>query len=673
MPLLFWLDIVVLCICTVMSLSLAMSALSLGPRHALNRQFTLFAFSQAIWAVFSIGLRVALWQGKDGSLLQELVILPYVLMGPFLLMFTLRYLGRSTVMADRVAVLGLVLIALLCLPLFRHQLVMNPRLAPNGTLLADLSLLGAAAAGLPAGYLIWSLVLLWRHLRQVGELYLVLSIFILVVGLVLGSIQQVPFPVTSIANTLSLAILGYGVLSKQIFNPLVERTAQLQQEIAERHRAEAQLLLQSAEVKRLNEDLERRAHQLAAINLAGQAITSTLNPEAVLKMVIDQVRSLLDADGASVLLRDPVKDELVFGAVAGTGSDTLVGARMPTTAGIAGWVLRERQAALVQDAQCDSRFFSGIDAEVGLTTRSVVAVPLKFKASVWGVLEAVNKINGTFTQQDREMLEALASSAAIAIENANLYASIQETNVQLRVALRAKDEMLQNVSHELRTPLAMLYGYSGALGRGDLGPLNEGQQRAAQVIERQGERLRFMVDRLILLQSFEAHSLQCIRLDLSGWLQQVVQIWEERAAQAGLAFWVETPPTLPVLADPSFFEHVTDNLLDNAVKFTPKGGQVQARAWAQGDEAMIAISDTGVGIPPEKLQHVFERFYQVDGTSTRRFGGMGIGLALCRAIVEAHNGRIWAESAGADQGATFYVALPLAKSKDDMAQTTTGC
>jgi signal transduction histidine kinase len=87
---------------------------------------------------------------------------------------------------------------------------------------------------------------------------------------------------------------------------------------------------------------------------------------------------------------------------------------------------------------------------------------------------------------------------------------------------------------------------------------------------------------------------------------------------------------------------------------------------------MIAISDTGVGIPPEKLQHVFERFYQVDGTSTRRFGGMGIGLALCRAIVEAHNGRIWAESAGADQGATFYIALPLARPKDDVTSATAG-
>ena len=783
MPLLFWLDIAVLCFCAVISISLAMIALSFGPKYALNRYFGLFALSQTAWAVFSIGLRLALWQETDYTLLLlELATLAYVLMGPFLLMFTLRYLGRSTLMADRVAILGLIVIAIMSIPLFGHQLIMDPRLAPNGTTLADLSLWGAAAAGLPAGYLVWSLTFLWWHLRRTGEWYLALSVFILVIGLALGGVMQIPFPVTSLTNTLSVAILGYGVLSRQVLNPLRERTEELQRQIAERQRAETQLRLQStalvaaansivivnpdltvvwvnpafsrltgyrpgevigktldilrsgahdkasyqnmlttiqsgqvwhgeminrrkdgglyteeititpvrspggeithfieikqditerkqaeAEVKRLNQDLEHRARQLAAINQAGRAITSTLNLDAVLKTVMDDVRSLLDAEGASVLLYDPLTDELVFTAVAGAGSDTLVGTRMPTTAGIAGWALRERQVALVQDAQHDSRFFANIDAETGLTTRSLVAVPLKFKAVVSGVLEAINKASGTFTQQDGEMLEALASSAAIAIENANLYTSLQEANVQLQTAVRAKDEMLQNVSHELRTPLAMIYGFSEALERGDLGPLTDGQQRTVQIIERQGERLRFMVDRLITLQTFEAQSLQRTRLDLSQWLLEAVPLWDVRAAQVGLALQVQVPSTLTVMADPNFLEHVVDNLLDNAIKFTPEGGRVQARAWVQGDEAIIAVSDTGVGIPPDKLQQVFERFYQVDGSSARRFGGMGIGLALCRAIVEAHGGRIWAESVGSDQGTTFYVALPLAKPEEGAA------
>jgi signal transduction histidine kinase len=268
------------------------------------------------------------------------------------------------------------------------------------------------------------------------------------------------------------------------------------------------------------------------------------------------------------------------------------------------------------------------------------------------------------------MLEALASSAAIAIENANLVASLQEANIQLRAALHAKDEMLQNVSHELRTPLAMICGFSEALDRGELGPLTEGQQRAAQIMERQGERLRLMVDRLLTLQSFEAKSLQRTRLDLGQWLPEAIHIWDVRAAQAGLTLHVQAPPTCTVMADPSFLEHVVDNLLDNAIKFTPQGGQAHVRAWAEGDEAVTAVSDSGVGIPPDKLQQVFERFYQVDSGSARRFGGMGIGLALCRAIVEAHGGRIWAESSGDGQGTTFYVALPLAKPEEGAAHAT---
>lgn len=777
MPPLLWLDIAALSFCVVISISLAMIAVGLGPKVALNRCFALFALSQAAWGAFSIGLRLVLWLELDRSLLLlELATLSYALMGPCLLMFTLRYLGRPTLMANRVAVLGLTNIALVGIPLFEHQLVMNPRLAPNGTTLADLSLWGTAAAGLLAAYLIWALILLWQHSRRMGQWDLALSAFILLIGLALGGVLQIPFPVTSFTNTLSVVILGYGVLSRQVFNPQRERADELHREIAERRRVEAQLSLQAtallaaansivivnrdltvawvnpaftrltgfspgevirktldilrpdahdpassqnvlatiqsgqvwhgemanqrkdsslyteevtitpvrspggeithyieikqditerkqgeAEVKRLNQDLERRARHLAAINQAGRAITSTLNLDVVLKMVMDDVRSLLDAQGASVLLHDPLTDELVFTAVAGAGSDTLVGIRMPTSSGIAGWVLRERQSALVPDAQHDPRFFANIDAGTGLTTRSVVAVPLKFKAVASGVLEAINKASGTFTQEDCEMLEALASSAATAIENANLYTSLQEANTQLRAALRAKDEMLQNVSHELRTPLSMIYGFSEALERGDLGPLADGQQRVVQIMERQGERLRFMVDRLITLQTFEAKSLQRIRLDLSQWLPEAVQLWEVRAAQAGLALHVQVPATLTVMADPNFLEHVVTNLLDNAIKFTPQGGRVLAQARAQDDEAVIAVSDSGVGIPPDKLEQVFERFYQVDSGSTRRFGGMGIGLALCRAIVDAHGGRIWAESGGDGQGTTFCVALSLAE------------
>jgi signal transduction histidine kinase len=114
-------------------------------------------------------------------------------------------------------------------------------------------------------------------------------------------------------------------------------------------------------------------------------------------------------------------------------------------------------------------------------------------------------------------------------------------------------------------------------------------------------------------------------------------------------------------ADPELLRQVIVNLLDNAVKFSPRGGTVRIRARAKDGQAILAVSDEGIGIAPGKLPRLFERFYQADGSATRHYGGMGIGLALCRAIVQAHGGRIWAESRGADQGSTFYIALPLTK------------
>jgi len=413
------------------------------------------------------------------------------------------------------------------------------------------------------------------------------------------------------------------------------------------------------EIRKLNQDLERRAKGLIALNQASRAIASTLNLESVLKLVMEQVKNLLDAEGASVLLRDPLSGELVFAASTGGVTGELTGMRMPITAGVAGWVVRERQPVIVADVQKDSRFYDQIDAVTGLTTRSVVAVPLIFGGAVWGVVEAVNKTCAAFDEHDLEMLEALAGSAAIAVENAQLYSSLQAANTRLQTALQAKDEMIRNVSHELRTPLGVIYGYISLLESGELGALAPQQERAAQALSLHADRLRFMVERLLALQSLDSEKMRWEQLDVGQWLRQAVRPWEARAAKAGIQLRLEVSSLLPpLIADPDFMGQVIDNLLDNAIKFSPRGGEVRVRARAEGNEAVIAVSDNGIGIPPDKLQQVFERFYQVDSSTARRYGGMGIGLALCRAIVDVHSGRIWAESEGSGHGSTFYVALP---------------
>ena len=258
-------------------------------------------------------------------------------------------------------------------------------------------------------------------------------------------------------------------------------------------------------------------------------------------------------------------------------------------------------------------------------------------------------------------MEAFAQQAAVALENARLYESMQRVNEKLREALRLREEMIQNVSHELRTPLALIRGYVELLLEGMLGSLEKPQREAVAVLHRQAERLHYMVNRLLTLQTLEAGSLRKRPVDVEVLLRETTFVWEDQAREKGIQLQVEVAEGLPpVMADPELLGQVITNLVDNAIKFSVEAGTVRVQAWREGDQMRIAVSDQGIGIPPDRLKRVFERFYQVDGSSTRRFGGMGIGLTLCQTIVEMHEGRIWAESAGEGKGSTFHVALPLA-------------
>jgi len=227
--------------------------------------------------------------------------------------------------------------------------------------------------------------------------------------------------------------------------------------------------------------------------------------------------------------------------------------------------------------------------------------------------------------------------------------------------LRAKDEMIQNVSHELRTPLTMIRGYADLLREGRLGNLSPQQAEAIDALYRNAERLHFMIHRLLTLQTLDPAAFERVKMDPARWLENALRNWLPRAEAAGINLILDIPPNLPpIQATPDLLNQVMDNLLDNAIKFSPEGGEIRIRAWQEGGEIIIAVSDQGVGIPPDKLDRVFERFYQVDGSSTRQFGGMGIGLTLCKRIIEGHGGRIWAESEGEGKGSTFYIALPIA-------------
>ena len=219
--------------------------------------------------------------------------------------------------------------------------------------------------------------------------------------------------------------------------------------------------------------------------------------------------------------------------------------------------------------------------------------------------------------------------------------------------------MTQNVSHELRTPLTLIMGYVELMETSQLGALTEDQSHALRVMHQQVRRLHFMVNSLLALQTFNPDKLHLESLDLATWLPTTAKAWQLVAAERGLNQCIQVTETpLLIRAGPSHLELVIGNLLDNAIKFSPEDGQILVRAWRQNGQAIITVADQGIGIPNDKLSHIFDRFYQVDGSTTRRFGGIGIGLALCQTIIVAHAGTIEAFSPGPDQGATFTICLP---------------
>jgi adenylate cyclase len=308
-----------------------------------------------------------------------------------------------------------------------------------------------------------------------------------------------------------------------------------------------------------------------------------------------------------------------------------------------------------------------VDRTTGLNIRSVVGVPLRVRENVIGVLQVVDAEVDRFGPADLELLEPLAATAAIAIENARLYAEEQQRATALARALeqqqelnRLKDEFLQNISHELRTPLALIMGYAELMKDGELGDLQPRQHGAVAVISRRVHVLSKMVNDLIAILSAEARELSEELVDIADLVRKMLVDFHAATQEAELSLMAEIQPGLPpVTGDREQLRRMLDNLLGNALKFTPPGGSLTVRLWCDGagKAVVLEVIDTGIGIPPDELDHIFDRFYQVDGSAKRQYGGVGLGLALVKEIVDAHGGHVSVWSA-VGQGTTFRVALP---------------
>ena len=243
--------------------------------------------------------------------------------------------------------------------------------------------------------------------------------------------------------------------------------------------------------------------------------------------------------------------------------------------------------------------------------------------------------------------------------------ALQQSNVELRALDRLKSDLLANVSHELRTPLTSVKGYMEALHEELLGPLTDAQREALEVSARSLDRLLYMIDELLSYARFESGAVQLERrnVDLAAVARQVVEgAFAARGPQLNLHLDVEA--SLPAVeADDQRIAQVLENLLTNALKFTPDNGRVEVRLWRDGGEVVAEVADTGIGIAREEQQRIFERFYQVQSSSTRKYGGIGLGLAIVRQILDAHGATVELASEPG-KGSTFRFRLPVAAHLD---------
>lgn len=278
---------------------------------------------------------------------------------------------------------------------------------------------------------------------------------------------------------------------------------------------------------------------------------------------------------------------------------------------------------------------------------------------------------------DRQQLDHAVTMQILQLRNAleeanrSLERRVQERTAELQEALRKLSELNQlkanfvsNISHELRTPLTHIKGYLELLASGALGELNEEQKHAVQVSQRSAAQLESLIDNLILFAqaSRGEMALRLQSVDLTKIAAEVLRYSRVKASNRNITLEHHLPPDLPLVqADAEKLSWALLQLLDNAIKFTPAGGKITLSMEVEaGQLVIISVKDTGIGIPAHRIQEIFEPFHQLDGSSTRRYGGTGLGLALVREIIQAHGSFLEVEST---EGVGSEFRFPLVVSR----------
>ena len=406
-------------------------------------------------------------------------------------------------------------------------------------------------------------------------------------------------------------------------------------------------------------DLEGRQQQLLRLVELSMTLNSTLDLDELLQTITAAATELLDCEASSILLYDEKNPRLYFAASTGTDPGKLAEIPVPMEGSIAGTIFRTNQPMILNNVEQDPRHYSNVSDQVKFKINTLLGVPMPIKDRTVGVLEAVNKRDGIFNERDVAILSVTAAHAAIAINNARLLKQTQQALEKVRETNSIKSNFLSLASHELRTPLGIIIGYATFLQEGARGELSD----HAQQVLNAAEQMRSLLDQmnnLTLLQTDEM-IMRPAKISIQDVLNFACDEIKYFAARKNLALvfaFQDEPMYVDVDAEKTTLAIV--NLLNNAIRFSPNDSQIVIGAIEQGKQVMAWVQDNGKGIPGDKLQKIFEEFYQVEPPNTRSYGGLGIGLTIAKGLIEVQDGKIWAESEGLGKGATLKVLLPKA-------------
>ena len=443
-----------------------------------------------------------------------------------------------------------------------------------------------------------------------------------------------------------------------------DSSASLLNTIAERLSVHIENLRLLDETERGRQQLDKRAAEMETVAQVSTAAATILNPDSLLQSVVDLTRYRFNLYHSAIYLVNERGDTLELAAAPGKIGQIMLAEgqtiRLNQKPSAIAKSARTREVVIIADTEDSPDFMF---EELLPDTRSEMAIPMVVAEQLIGVLDVKADMPRRFLEEDKQTYTTLATQTAVALRNAQLYAEQMATVERLRELDNMKSAFLANMSHELRTPLNSILGFTQVMIEGLDGPITEDMQMDLELIEKNGKHLLTLINDVLDMARIEAGRVSFyiepvnIRVLLEDVLRTNSALAREKSLMLNLQSSLQEDQM--IMADSVRMRQVLINVVGNSIKFTEKGSVI-VYAEQDGDMIRIRVVDTGIGIPPDKLDAIFEAFTQVDTSTTRKVGGTGLGLPISRRLVEMHDGRLWAESTGIEgEGSTFVIELPI--------------